>query len=141
MEEHSAIANGVIAVLQGAAKELVAGNPAELTTYVVLVIDREAFDNIQKHLTRLKSESKVLLALVDIAQAATKTIAHDIPNLIALPAFEVARLVDRRLNYRSTFTNTRASPTHAGHRCGISVVVNARRGGTVSADCNDGACG
>ena len=59
---HSAIADGVIAMLQGAAKELVAGNPAELTTDVGPVIDAEAFQNIQNHIQRLKSESKVLLA-------------------------------------------------------------------------------
>ena len=51
---HSAIADGVIHMLQGAAKELVAGNPAELTTDVGPVIDQEAFDNIQNHIQRLK---------------------------------------------------------------------------------------
>ena len=40
----------------------VVGNPAELTTDVGPVIDQEAFEAIQKHITRLKSESKVLLA-------------------------------------------------------------------------------
>ena len=82
---HSAIADGVIAMLQGAAKELVAGNPAELTTDVGPVIDQEAFDNIQKHIQRLKSESKVLLAQENTALAATKNIA----NLISPHAFEV----------------------------------------------------
>ena len=87
---HSAIADGVIAMLQGAAKELVAGNPAELTTDVGPVIDAEAFDNIQKHIQRLKSESKVLLAQENTALAATKTIA----NLIAPHAFEVNNIAD-----------------------------------------------
>ena len=86
---HSAIADGVIAMLQGAAKELVAGNPAELTTDVGPVIDAEAFDNIQKHIQRLKSESKVLLAQSEYAPVATKTIAIPVPNLIAPHAFEV----------------------------------------------------
>jgi RHH-type proline utilization regulon transcriptional repressor/proline dehydrogenase/delta 1-pyrroline-5-carboxylate dehydrogenase len=87
---HSAIADGVIAMLQGAAKELVAGNPAELTTDVGPVIDAEAFQNIQKHIQRLKSESKVLLAQENTALAATKTIA----NLIAPHAFEVNNIAD-----------------------------------------------
>ena len=77
-------------MLQGATKELVLGNPAELTTDVGPVIDREAFENIQKHITRLKSESKVLLAQEKPASVATKTIA----NLIAPHAFEVASIAD-----------------------------------------------
>ena len=59
---HSAIADGVIEMLQGAAQELQVGNPADLATDLGPVIDREAFDNIQRHITRLKNESKVLLA-------------------------------------------------------------------------------
>ena len=91
---HSAIADGVIHMLQGAAKELVVGNPAELSTDVGPVIDQEAFENIQKHIQRLKSESKVLVAQVNTAPIATETIANPIPNLIAPHAFEVARIAD-----------------------------------------------
>jgi len=82
---HSAIADGVIEMLQGAAQELQAGNPADLATDLGPVIDREAFDNIQRHITRLKNESKVLLAPAESAQAATESIA----NLVAPHAFEV----------------------------------------------------
>jgi RHH-type proline utilization regulon transcriptional repressor/proline dehydrogenase/delta 1-pyrroline-5-carboxylate dehydrogenase len=82
---HSAIADGVIEMLQGAAQELQVGNPADLATDLGPVIDREAFDNIQRHITRLKNESKVLLAPTGSAQSATKSIA----NLIAPHAFEV----------------------------------------------------
>ena len=82
---HSAIADGVIEMLQGAAQELQVGNPADLATDLGPVIDREAFDNIQRHITRLKNESKVLLAPAETAQAATESIA----NLIAPHAFEV----------------------------------------------------
>ncbi|MBX9818812.1 MAG: aldehyde dehydrogenase family protein, partial [Burkholderiaceae bacterium] len=82
---HSAIADGVIEMLQGAAQELRAGNPADLATDLGPVIDREAFDNIQRHISRLKNESKVLLAPVGSAQAAPETIA----NLIAPHAFEL----------------------------------------------------
>ncbi len=83
---HEGIADNVIAMLQGAAAELVVGNPALLEIDVGPVIDREAFDGIQRHIARLKSESKVLLAPVNNAQAAT--------NLIAPHAFEVARIAD-----------------------------------------------
>jgi RHH-type proline utilization regulon transcriptional repressor/proline dehydrogenase/delta 1-pyrroline-5-carboxylate dehydrogenase len=85
---HSAIADGVIEMLQGAAQELQVGNPADLATDLGPVIDREAFDNIQRHISRLKNESKVLLAPADSAQAATKSIA----NLIVPHAFEVASI-------------------------------------------------
>ncbi|PQA76987.1 L-glutamate gamma-semialdehyde dehydrogenase [Rhodoferax sp. TS-BS-61-7] len=85
---HSAIADGVIEMLQGAAELLVAGNPAYLATDLGPVIDREAFDNIQRHIQRLKKESKVLLVHAESAQAATNTIA----NLIAPHAFEVGQI-------------------------------------------------
>ena len=83
---HEGIADHVIAMIQGAAAELKVGNPAELATDVGPVIDREAFDGIQRHIARLKNESKVLLAPVETTQAAT--------NLIAPHAFEVARIAD-----------------------------------------------
>jgi RHH-type proline utilization regulon transcriptional repressor/proline dehydrogenase/delta 1-pyrroline-5-carboxylate dehydrogenase len=87
---HEGIADGVIAMLQGAANELVVGDTADLATDVGPVIDREAFDAIQTHIQRLKSEAKVLVAPVYPAQEATKSIA----NLIAPHAFEVARIAD-----------------------------------------------
>jgi RHH-type proline utilization regulon transcriptional repressor/proline dehydrogenase/delta 1-pyrroline-5-carboxylate dehydrogenase len=83
---HEQIADPVIAMIRGAAEELVAGDPADLATDVGPVIDREAFDGIQKHLLRLNSESKRLLAPADIAQAATNSVA----NLIPPQAFEVS---------------------------------------------------
>ena len=56
---------GVIEMIQGAAQELVVGDTADLATDVGPVIDREAFDGIQKHLQRLNSESKCLLPSVE----------------------------------------------------------------------------
>jgi RHH-type proline utilization regulon transcriptional repressor/proline dehydrogenase/delta 1-pyrroline-5-carboxylate dehydrogenase len=87
---HSGIADGVIEMLQGAAKELVVGNTADIATDVGPVIDAEAFEGIYRHIQRLKIESKVLLAPAEYAQSATKTVA----NLIAPHAFEVARIAD-----------------------------------------------
>jgi RHH-type proline utilization regulon transcriptional repressor/proline dehydrogenase/delta 1-pyrroline-5-carboxylate dehydrogenase len=83
---HEGIADNVIAMIQGAAAELVVGDPALLETDVGPVIDREAFDGIRRHIARLKNESKVLLSPVEPAQTAT--------NLIAPHAFEVARIAD-----------------------------------------------
>jgi RHH-type proline utilization regulon transcriptional repressor/proline dehydrogenase/delta 1-pyrroline-5-carboxylate dehydrogenase len=87
---HASIADHVVEMIQGAAKELVAGNPALLATDVGPVIDREAFEGINGHIARLKSEAKVLLAPANTAQAATNTVA----NLIAPHAFEVKTIAD-----------------------------------------------
>ena len=87
---HEAIADGVIEMLQGAARELVVGDTADIATDVGPVIDAEAFDNIDRHIQRLKQEAKVLLALAEPVQAATKIVA----NLIAPHAFEVANIAD-----------------------------------------------
>jgi len=56
-----AIADGVIRMLQGAASELVTGDPAQWRTDVGPVIDSEAYENLQKHLRRLRAEAKPLL--------------------------------------------------------------------------------
>jgi RHH-type proline utilization regulon transcriptional repressor/proline dehydrogenase/delta 1-pyrroline-5-carboxylate dehydrogenase len=87
---HEAIADGVIEMLQGAAKELVVGDTADIATDVGPVIDAEAFEGIYRHIQRLKGESKVLLAPAESASLATNKIA----NLIAPHAFEVARIAD-----------------------------------------------
>jgi RHH-type proline utilization regulon transcriptional repressor/proline dehydrogenase/delta 1-pyrroline-5-carboxylate dehydrogenase len=58
---HEAIADGVIRMLQGAAQELVTGDPALWRTDVGPVIDGEAFDNLQRHLRRLQAGATALL--------------------------------------------------------------------------------
>jgi RHH-type proline utilization regulon transcriptional repressor/proline dehydrogenase/delta 1-pyrroline-5-carboxylate dehydrogenase len=87
---HEAIADGVIEMLQGAAKELVVGDTSDIATDVGPVIDAEAFEGIYRHIQRLKVESKVLLAPAESMSVASKTVA----NLIAPHAFEVARIAD-----------------------------------------------
>ena len=87
---HEGIADKVIEMIQGAVRELVVGDPARLATDVGPVIDREAFDNIQRHLRRLESSSKVVPALMPRAQAAPDSIA----NLIYPAIFEVPTLAE-----------------------------------------------
>lgn len=87
---HEDIADKVIAMICGAAKELVVGDPGDLATDVGPVIDAEAFDGIQQHLQRLDIEAKRLLALDDQAHMAVKKIA----NLIAPQAYEVRNISD-----------------------------------------------
>ena len=89
---HEGIADHVIAMIQGAAQELVLGDSADLATDVGPVIDREAFDNIQKHLQRLNATSKVLLANANNVEFATNSVA----NMIAPAAYEVPSLADVR---------------------------------------------
>ncbi|WP_431110205.1 L-glutamate gamma-semialdehyde dehydrogenase [Variovorax paradoxus] len=79
---HDGIADAVIEMIRGAAGELVAGDPALLATDVGPVIDSEAADNIRRHLRRLDSEAKPLLA-----PAASSAPAEG--NLIAPQAYEV----------------------------------------------------
>ena len=59
-------------MIQGAAQELVVGDPADLATDVGPVIDRDAFDSIKQHVLRLNNESKRLLEHVLPAKAAAK---------------------------------------------------------------------
>ena len=89
---HAEIADQVIAMIQGAARELVAGDPALLSTDLGPVIDKDAFDAIQAQIKRLHSEAKCLLKPVQNAQAATISIA----NLILPQAFEVNSIADMR---------------------------------------------
>ncbi len=58
---HEAVAEGVIRMIQGAARELVTGDPAQWRTDVGPVIDGEAFEGLQRHLARLQAEATPLL--------------------------------------------------------------------------------
>jgi RHH-type proline utilization regulon transcriptional repressor/proline dehydrogenase/delta 1-pyrroline-5-carboxylate dehydrogenase len=87
---HEDIADKVIAMIAGATKELVVGDPADLATDVGPVIDREAFDGITRQVARLNVEAKPLLDHVNKAQAASQVIA----NLLTPQAFEVTHIRD-----------------------------------------------
>jgi RHH-type proline utilization regulon transcriptional repressor/proline dehydrogenase/delta 1-pyrroline-5-carboxylate dehydrogenase len=78
---HEEIADDVIEMIQGAAKELAAGDPSQLATDLGPVIDAEAADTIRRHLQRLHSEARSLVAPAPPAQSDT--------NLIAPQAYEV----------------------------------------------------
>jgi RHH-type proline utilization regulon transcriptional repressor/proline dehydrogenase/delta 1-pyrroline-5-carboxylate dehydrogenase len=92
---HAHIADHVIAMIQGAAQELATGDPADLATDVGPVIDAQAFDNLHKHIQRLDLQEKPLLALVNRAQSAIKSIANEtVKNLIPPQAFEIKHIAD-----------------------------------------------
>ena len=84
---HAEIADPVIEMIQGAAKELVAGDPALLSTDLGPVIDREAFDGIQRQLQRLYAEARPLLAPAS---------SPAMPNLVAPQAFEIKSIAEMK---------------------------------------------
>jgi len=88
---HAEIADHVIAMIRGAAQELVTGDPADLATDVGPVIDAEAFAGIQQHLARLRREATPLVG--DAARLPALP-APPIPNLVPPQAFEVQRIAD-----------------------------------------------
>ncbi|MDQ3059335.1 MAG: L-glutamate gamma-semialdehyde dehydrogenase [Pseudomonadota bacterium] len=90
---HEGIADAVIAMLQGAAQELVVGDPADLTTDVGPVIDRDAFEAIGRHLQRLRSSARTLEMQKKPAQA-QKASAAALPHLVPPAAFEVRTLAE-----------------------------------------------
>ncbi|HSV36172.1 MAG TPA: proline dehydrogenase family protein, partial [Ramlibacter sp.] len=57
---HEGIADGVIEMIQGAAKELVTGDPSRLATDVGPVIDQEAYEGIRRHVLRLRETARAL---------------------------------------------------------------------------------
>lgn len=58
---HEAIADGVVAMIQGAARELVTGDPAQWSTDVGPVIDAQAHAGLLRHVERLHATAKPLL--------------------------------------------------------------------------------
>ncbi|HEY8908124.1 MAG TPA: aldehyde dehydrogenase family protein, partial [Rhodoferax sp.] len=107
---HEDIADHVIEMVCGAARELVVGDPSDLATDVGPVIDAEAFDGIQRHLARLQAQAKKLLSQPNqVAQASSDSYKENHPlaennkgqlatqniaNLISPQAFEVAQISD-----------------------------------------------
>ncbi|MDB5966294.1 MAG: L-proline dehydrogenase [Polaromonas sp.] len=85
---HERVADRMVAMVQGALAELVAGDPADLASDLGPVIDQEACAALNRHIDRLTLASKVPAAQSPRAPAATKSIA----NLIWPVAFEVPSL-------------------------------------------------
>jgi RHH-type proline utilization regulon transcriptional repressor/proline dehydrogenase/delta 1-pyrroline-5-carboxylate dehydrogenase len=92
---HAEIADHVIEMIQGAAKELVAGNPADLATDLGPVIDSDAFNGIEQHLQRLRREARPLLGEASRLDAAAGH-APIMANLVAPQAFEIANIADMK---------------------------------------------
>ena len=99
---HEEIADAVIAMIAGAARELRCGDPAELATDVGPVIDGEAFEGIGRQLTRLRRDARDLLGDVPnfkenqppAQSRQAQSAINSIPNLITPQAFEVQHISD-----------------------------------------------
>jgi RHH-type transcriptional regulator, proline utilization regulon repressor / proline dehydrogenase / delta 1-pyrroline-5-carboxylate dehydrogenase len=87
---HEGIADGVIEMIRGAARELATGDPSLLATDVGPVIDGEAYDGLQRQLERLRATAK---DLCDVQRPTIPGRARD-DRLIPPQAFEVARIAD-----------------------------------------------
>jgi RHH-type proline utilization regulon transcriptional repressor/proline dehydrogenase/delta 1-pyrroline-5-carboxylate dehydrogenase len=85
---HAEIADPVIEMIRGAARELVTGDPADLATDVGPVIDAEACEGIRRHLERLGRDATPLL------QDAGTPSHGALPHLVRPRAFEVQRIAD-----------------------------------------------
>ncbi|MDP1783277.1 MAG: L-glutamate gamma-semialdehyde dehydrogenase, partial [Hydrogenophaga sp.] len=83
---HEAITDGVIEMIEGAAKELLAGDPSDLATDLGPVIDAEAFDGITRHVQRLHSDARPLLG--------SRRATHPLPHVIAPQMFEVGSIAE-----------------------------------------------
>ncbi len=86
---HREIADQVIEMIQGAASELVLGDPADMATDIGPVIDQEAQDNILRHLRRLQGEARPI-PIEPRPGASAPGVAH----LVAPQMFEIAHVQD-----------------------------------------------
>ncbi len=82
---HASVAEGVMHMLQGAMQELRVDDAALVDTDVGPVIDAEAHDNLQRHITRLEREARLI---------GRTPLASTVPNLIAPVAFELKQISD-----------------------------------------------
>ncbi len=83
---HSASADGVIEMLQGAMAELVVGDPAQLATDVGPLIDDEAYAAVSAAVQGLEREARLL--------GRTPVDAGAFPRLLGPVAFEIGRIAD-----------------------------------------------
>ncbi len=87
---HEAIADDVIEMLRGAAHALRLGDPADLATDIGPVIDQAAFDNIHRHIARLRAQHTLLIGPDTAPRADSAPAAH----WVAPHAFEVKSIAD-----------------------------------------------
>ena len=85
---HADIADTVIEMVAGAARELRVGDPADLASDVGPVIDAQAFDTIAQHLQSLAGQHPLLPGLAALADSGSAPLPHLVPP----QAFEVDQI-------------------------------------------------
>ena len=85
---HEAIADRVIAMITGAALELVCGASEELSTDVPRVIDVPAYEMLQKHIKRLSLDAKNLLP----KSLGDRLHKESLANIVAPHIFEISSI-------------------------------------------------
>jgi RHH-type transcriptional regulator, proline utilization regulon repressor / proline dehydrogenase / delta 1-pyrroline-5-carboxylate dehydrogenase len=93
---HSEIADRVVEMLQGAASELVCGDPAQLSTDVGPLIDSEAYEGIQRLLQQPIYQPNQALALTNSALSAIESGVNTPANLLAPRIVELQQISDLR---------------------------------------------
>jgi RHH-type proline utilization regulon transcriptional repressor/proline dehydrogenase/delta 1-pyrroline-5-carboxylate dehydrogenase len=83
------IAAGMLHMLKGAMRELMTGNPDRLATDVGPVIDREARDNIERHVDAMRSQGHAVYRLPLPQEAAAETFVP--PTLIELDSIRTLK--------------------------------------------------
>jgi RHH-type transcriptional regulator, proline utilization regulon repressor / proline dehydrogenase / delta 1-pyrroline-5-carboxylate dehydrogenase len=83
------IAAGMLHMLKGAMRELATGNPDRLATDVGPVIDREARDNIERHVDAMRSQGNAVYRLPLPQEAPTNTFVP--PTLIELDSIKTLK--------------------------------------------------
>jgi RHH-type proline utilization regulon transcriptional repressor/proline dehydrogenase/delta 1-pyrroline-5-carboxylate dehydrogenase len=83
------IAAGMLHMLKGAMRELVTGNPDRLATDVGPVIDREARDNIERHVDAMRSQGHAVYRLPLPRDVAAETFVP--PTLIELDSIKALK--------------------------------------------------
>jgi RHH-type proline utilization regulon transcriptional repressor/proline dehydrogenase/delta 1-pyrroline-5-carboxylate dehydrogenase len=87
---HEQIADKVIEMLQGAASELVCGDPAQLSTDVGPLIDQEAYAGIQRLLQQPIYKQNQPPALIEYAQRAIDSIASSASSASSAPTHDAS---------------------------------------------------
>jgi RHH-type transcriptional regulator, proline utilization regulon repressor / proline dehydrogenase / delta 1-pyrroline-5-carboxylate dehydrogenase len=91
---HEAIADNVIEMIAGAAKELVVGSSLDIATDVAPLIDAEAFVNIAQHVAKLKSHSKHISVRASTNAPTDNAGDARVANLLMPQMFEVKSIAD-----------------------------------------------
>ncbi|MDP2284860.1 MAG: L-glutamate gamma-semialdehyde dehydrogenase, partial [Pseudohongiella sp.] len=91
---HDSIADSVIEMLTGAMQSLQLGDPTDLATDVGPLIDDEAINNINVHISRLKREARLIYEVPRTELSSAKSATDAVDRIIAPVVFEIGQISD-----------------------------------------------